>query len=168
MTCSESIPTCSDGNAAFGGARSPAMTRWQDIKALKRQDWSVLTVCWVAFPFAALLIRARGIQALRRLSRPPAGTPRADPRRVAALVDACARRSPIAVSCLTRSAVLAWLLRRRGIAARLRVGVRILDGRMEAHAWLEHEGVPLNDTVQAVKHFQTFEEDLLARTVAPR
>lgn len=38
-----------------------------------------------------------------------------------------------------------WLARRRGIDADLRLGVRTITGRFESHAWVECEGVVLND-----------------------
>jgi hypothetical protein len=44
--------------------------------------------------------------------------------------------------CLVRSLVLVSLLARRGIGARLVVGVQS-DPKFDAHAWVELEGVPL-------------------------
>ena len=44
--------------------------------------------------------------------------------------------------CLMRSLVVTTLLARRGISARLVVGVRS-DDEFEAHAWVEHRGVPV-------------------------
>jgi hypothetical protein len=45
--------------------------------------------------------------------------------------------------CLQRSAVTACLLRRRGVAARLVLGVRPVP--LMAHAWVEVDGRPVND-----------------------
>ena len=45
-------------------------------------------------------------------------------------------------TCLTQSLALARMLRRRGIAAEVRVGVRTDDG-FHAHAWVEVNGVAI-------------------------
>jgi hypothetical protein len=42
------------------------------------------------------------------------------------------------------------LLRRRGVMAELRVGFRRREGKMEGHSWVELEGAPLNETLNAV------------------
>jgi hypothetical protein len=41
--------------------------------------------------------------------------------------------------------VLLWLLRERGVEARLRIGVRFIDRKLDAHAWVEWAGQPVND-----------------------
>jgi hypothetical protein len=68
------------------------------------------------------------------------------PQRLAQLVNIAARYSLGKDCCLARSMYLGWLLRRRGIPAPLRIGVRHGDGKLDAHAWIELEGAPLNDT----------------------
>jgi hypothetical protein len=37
-----------------------------------------------------------------------------------------------------------WLLRRQGLPARLRMGALLRDGALDAHAWVELDGVPLS------------------------
>jgi hypothetical protein len=49
-------------------------------------------------------------------------------------------------SCLEHSLVLQLVLRREGIAAAIRVGGRKQSGRFEAHAWVEVNGTPLDNT----------------------
>ncbi len=58
---------------------------------------------------------------------------------------AAARHLPLKTNCLDRALTLWWLLRRRGIAADLRIGGRKENGRFEAHAWVEVGGVVLDD-----------------------
>ncbi|MFQ5524545.1 MAG: lasso peptide biosynthesis B2 protein, partial [Acidimicrobiia bacterium] len=41
--------------------------------------------------------------------------------------------------CLRRTIALAWLLRRRGIATTLRIGVTREGGDLVAHSWLQSE-----------------------------
>ncbi len=66
-------------------------------------------------------------------------------RSLARMVNAAARYGPYRAPCLERSLALWWLLRRRGIAADLRIGVRKAAGEFEAHAWVELEGAVIND-----------------------
>jgi hypothetical protein len=88
----------------------------------------------------------------RRLRRPP-GYPRSllrratgretlslDERRLALGCDAALRR--LGVRCLWRAAVVAEMLRRRGIAARIRLSVAADDPR-HAHAETEVGGVTI-------------------------
>ena len=44
--------------------------------------------------------------------------------------------------------MLWWLLRRRGIAAELRIGARKEFERFEAHAWVEVDSAVLNDATR--------------------
>lgn len=55
------------------------------------------------------------------------------------------RYSPVPGSCLSRSLVLWWQLRRRHLSPDLRLGVSLADGTFAAHAWVEHNGCVLND-----------------------
>ncbi len=66
------------------------------------------------------------------------------------LVVIAANHGPYRATCLCQSLALWWLLRRRGIPAELRIGVRKDGGELNAHAWVEHQGRPLNDFGTAV------------------
>jgi hypothetical protein len=60
-------------------------------------------------------------------------------------------------NCLEQSLVLWWLLRRRGIAAELRIGARKEFDRFEAHAWVEVNSAVLNDATAEHRHFVPFD-----------
>jgi hypothetical protein len=53
------------------------------------------------------------------------------------------------------------LLRRRGIAGDLRIGVRKEAGRFEAHAWVELGGRVLNDNEDVGERFAAFGRAIL-------
>ena len=72
------------------------------------------------------------------------------------LVNIAARHSLGSRTCLTRSLLLSWLLRRRGVQSQLRIGVRFMQGTLDAHAWVECEGVPVNDSPDISKQFASF------------
>jgi hypothetical protein len=57
--------------------------------------------------------------------------------RLARLVEIADSRGPFRPSCLRQALVTAWLLRGRGVAATVRIGVAREQGRVRAHAWVE-------------------------------
>jgi len=94
--------------------------------------------------------------------------PDVEPQTLAVLVNAASNHLPIAGSCLTRSMLLDWMLRRRGVASALRLGVRLVEGRLQAHAWVEVGGRPVNDVPGVAAEFKPFEDRLSSRLpVAP-
>lgn len=64
--------------------------------------------------------------------------------RLAELAAIAGRRGAITVTCLRQSLLVYWLLRRRGFAPDLKIGMRSLDGVVDGHAWVELGGVALN------------------------
>jgi hypothetical protein len=74
------------------------------------------------------------------------------------LVWLAAHRGLVPVTCLPHSLVLWWLLRRDQAEAVLRVGVRKATGDLEAHAWVEHDGVVLNDRADVHERYAAFEQ----------
>lgn len=64
-------------------------------------------------------------------------------------------------ACLPRSLVLWWWLRRLGIGSELRIGVRQESGTFAAHAWIECQGLVLNDTADIHQYFAAFDGDIL-------
>ncbi|WP_286194739.1 lasso peptide biosynthesis B2 protein [Synechococcus sp. CCY 0621] len=66
-------------------------------------------------------------------------------------------------NCLSRSLCLQWLLRRRGIPADLRLGVQLDAGQLQAHAWVEVAGHPVNDAQDVAERFLPFEQPLSAQ-----
>jgi Transglutaminase-like superfamily len=77
-------------------------------------------------------------------------------RRAAEAVNLAARRGPFPFTCLTRSMLLHWFLRRGGVPSELRLGVRIEQGAFSAHAWVECSGVPVNDDLDIGTRFAPF------------
>ena len=95
----------------------------------------------------------------------PQRSPAADPegaaqqaRRIAQIVTLTNRRYALyEVSCLPESLTLWWLLRRRGLAADLRLGARTITGTFQAHAWTEYAGQVLNDRPDIAQVYVPFE-----------
>lgn len=76
------------------------------------------------------------------------------------MVRAALRYSFAQFSCLEESLTLWYLLRKQGIPACLRIGVRKENERFEAHAWVELRGEALNQPEEQHRHYAAFEQDL--------
>jgi hypothetical protein len=78
-------------------------------------------------------------------------------RVIARMEESAARHLPFESNCLEQSLTLWWLLRRRGIPADLRIGVRKDSGSFEAHAWVEVNGAVLSEAGNQHTHFVPLE-----------
>jgi hypothetical protein len=63
------------------------------------------------------------------------------------------------VACLRRSLILWWMLYWHGIDSAIRIGVRKVDQRLEAHAWVEQDGKVLGERAAYVEQYQPFPAD---------
>ena len=101
-------------------------------------------------------LRPRTGTRLVHLASLPEGTRdgRGEALRIARMVNAVAARMPLRITCLTRSVVLVEELRRRGMAADLRIGARVgARGALDAHAWVELDGRPVNDRADIAREY---------------
>lgn len=133
---------------------APARDRWSFLRAL------------ILLPCCRLGLRALGYRRLtallERSSRP---SPNHQPSEalVAAhrqAVERASRYLPGQYTCLHRSLLLWWTLRRAGLDCRLRIGVRKDEGELAAHAWIEHQGRAINDQPAVADEFAPFEAPL--------
>lgn len=92
--------------------------------------------------------------ALPRLAR-TGNAVRASPERIVWLVAVASRWVPGA-HCLTRAAAAQLLLARSGQFVEFRIGVRKDGDALKAHAWLEHDGVPILESKAELSGFTPF------------
>lgn len=137
---------------ASQGRMNPSRTydRWMSLSWGER--WLLLGLI-LGLPVIAAMIRVLGVFRTRRwLERfsSKAASREADPdslraaERLAELAAIAGRRGAITVTCLRQAMMVYWLLRRRGFAPDLKIGMRSQDGVMDGHAWVELGGVALN------------------------
>lgn len=82
-------------------------------------------------------------------------------RATARMVGLAARHGFFNATCLPRAMILWWSLRRQGIASDLRIGIRKEVGEVQAHAWVEYGGVPLDDEQNIRRHYVAFEQAVI-------
>lgn len=115
-------------------------------------DWLALLEAWLALLAFWILLRLVSAERLRIPSPPRAGAlplvaeQFALAERLYRLVGWAARLHWPPKTCLPRSLTLRWMLARRGIDSRLRIGVRRVQADILAHAWIELAGQPVGET----------------------
>jgi hypothetical protein len=77
--------------------------------------------------------------------------------RIVRAVNLAADVFPSNPSCLEKSIVIDALLHNEGLQAHVCIGVRSECGAIHAHAWVDLDGVPLNESPQVVERFAVFE-----------
>jgi hypothetical protein len=74
-------------------------------------------------------------------------------RGMARIVSIAARHSFYKATCLRRSVLLWWFLRKDDIQCEICFGVQIFKRELEAHAWVECNGVVVNDLANVYEQF---------------
>ena len=145
---------------------------WQKFRRLSRLSRRQLGLALLLLPVTALAVRLAGVRRWHSLLlhlTPPGPPPDARgrafilPRAVATahMVKAASRYGPYRANCLQQSLVLCCLLRRQGIpGADLRIGMRKNRGMLEAHAWVELGGRPLNDGGDVHRRYYPFDRPI--------
>lgn len=144
-------------------SRGSIRSRLARLRSLSGAELRLLARAFLLLLVADLALRTLSFERARRLLArvPPAGPP-PPPDRIAEivrLVDAAARHHLYPMTCLRRTLVLQRLLLQEGLPTRLRLGVRGEGRRFEAHAWLEHDGVPVGEPADVALRFAPFEPD---------
>lgn len=140
-----------------------ALSHWGRWRALSPAQRRALALAWCLLPAVWLALRAWGLPRLqawltrRPLPTRPVAMPLTEVAELGRAVNIAARLSPFPVTCLTRSLLLGWLLRRHGVASELRIGVQLKGGVFSAHAWVECGGVPVNDRADVAADFPPFD-----------
>lgn len=61
--------------------------------------------------------------------------------------------------CLSQSLVMRLLLKRKGIYTDLKIGITQVNGKFDAHAWLEKGGVLINDHPSVIANYLVLPEN---------
>ncbi len=135
--------------------------RLNQFRSLSAMQQRTLLAAWLWLPLFWLGLRVLGLprfQALLLKTPVPSAQGLTLPaiQALGEAVNIAARHAPFPAACLTRSLLLGWLLQRRGVKSQLRIGVRLMQGVLDAHAWVECEGIPVNDRPDVSAQFASF------------
>ena len=124
------------------------MSSWQRWRGLPRAERAETLRAAVLIPLCPGAIHVLGLAPLLRViaarAQHSAAEPRLDMQMSVRAVDrACAYGATGA--CLTRSGALMYLLARHGRVTELKIGAQRVPSGLAAHAWVEADGVALND-----------------------
>jgi transglutaminase superfamily protein len=142
------------------GSSSSRQSDWRAFLALSGPERRLFLSAFLVLPIITGVLKLTGYQRLQRFIDRRAKTPTEslDSWPAASTTDrmvkVAAARSPVPSACLSQSLTLLFLLRRQGIEGELCIGVRKGIGELDAHAWVEHRGRPLNDS-DDVRHRYT-------------
>jgi transglutaminase superfamily protein len=147
---------------------------WQRLRrfsALERSAQNLFLRAIVLLPLVTLSLRWRGFRATQAMLQRFLSDSKIGPdaallgKRVAEtahMLNAADRHGLVHPSCLAKSMTLWWLLGRQGIASHLRIGTRKENEKFEAHAWVERQGVALNEPDEHHYHYAAFDAALSA------
>ena len=141
---------------------------WRKAKTgvrLEGEERSLFIQSYILLLLVDISLRFRGLRgtqtALAKLCpqpEPGKTVEWSEVRQIARMVKLAVKYSPPWASCLRKSLVLWYLLRRQGIDSDLRIGSRRNEGKFEAHAWIEYQGMVLNDTQDVRQRFVMFKQ----------
>ena len=148
------------------------MNSWRKVRLLSLRERLLLFESLLLLPINGLALRLvsfkRWQSVLAHLSRinnvsddAQAESRIQDARATARMVRVAAWHGLYRAKCLPQSLTLWWLLRRQGIESDLRFGARKEGSRLEAHAWVEFGGIPLNESSDLYHRFSPFENSAI-------
>lgn len=148
------------------------MKKLRKLMRLNPGDRRTLAQAMILLPLMALALRFTGLRRSQRIfsrfipynSARKTGqseTTLTQAFHISQLVSLAVRHGVHPANCLQRSLALWWLLGRQGIRSELYIGTRKEGGRLDAHAWIEMEGVVLNDSSDVRHRYEPFDREIL-------
>ena len=145
----------------------------QHARSLSLSDWGILMEAWLTLSWIDFAISHLPFQRWKSWLGSNKGSTNNtavnnthEIDHLVRLLNAAANNHPRKPTCLRRSLGLKKLLERRGIAAVLCIGVTKGNLEVNAHAWIECDGIAVNDSADVAlrySQFPTITEELLHR-----
>lgn len=141
--------------------------RWAAFQQLSCGERRLLLEAVLLLPLVAVALRWFGLRRTQTLlaAKPRRGAPGAagqgmPAEAVAAIVALASRHTLGRPRCLAQALVLWRLLRRAGLPAEMRIGVRKPGSQLQAHAWVECGGAVLDVAGGGAAGFASFARPL--------
>lgn len=152
------------------------MHKWQEFWQLPWTERRLLVQLLFGLPLLTLGLQWMGLKRLQATllkwfpadQHPPQVSLQNVERqahRITAIIQLAACSGRYGANCLPRSLMLWTLLRHYGIQSNLRIGVRKVAGQLQAHAWVEYQGMPLNDRANIQQEFAPFNTNIFPAEV---
>lgn len=139
----------------------------QTYRQLSGTEHRLFLSALLLFPIVVVCLKLRGLKRTQKLILWLCGSPSTYRENekynvilTARMVRLAAQYNGAWETCLSRSLVLWGLLSRQGISSELRIGVRREEGHFEAHAWIEYEGVALNEYTDLCDRYSAFDRPI--------
>jgi len=124
--------------------------KWGIARRLTRVEWNLLFRAWGLLLLVDVGLRMRfplrmriSAEALRTSN---SSSDPAPIQRVSRMVNMASRHHLFRMTCLRRALVLQRLLVQCGVSTRMQIGVNKEAERLGAHAWVEYDGRPINES----------------------
>jgi len=149
-------------------AQDSVWAKWRRFRRLPPLQRKLVFRAMAFLPLTEFGLRVMGFRRWKRLVEhfsppvprrqiPEPATQLEMAERITRAARSAERHGPGTPNCLERSLTLWWLLRREAIEGELHIGARKSESRFEAHAWVELDGVVLNDSPNVHKHYERFD-----------
>jgi len=138
-------------------------TAFQFARSLSLKEWFCVADAWLTTARTNIVTRWRDYSTWRTdlldamtNDESPAKSNKDDVYRLRKIFNGALRLQFLPVNCLRRSLALHRFLQRHNTQTRLRIGTKIIDGRLHGHAWLEYAGEVLNDQDYVLTEYTPF------------
>ena len=152
------------------------ITKLNKVREMSRHERGLLLQSVLLLPLIHLALMLFGfsrvqrwmqrLRPLKQKDRSHSGVeivPRA--REISRIVSVAADHGLYRATCLRRSMLVWWFLRRDGMDSQICFGVRTIGGRLLAHAWVEWDGIVLNDSIDITNQYRALQAGLPATTL---
>jgi hypothetical protein len=136
---------------------------WRFASAMQPRDWrDLIAVTWSLIHTTVVIRIQSPARVIARATRARQEVPQPDRVETARLIRLAdvAGRYLAPVPCLPRSVGMARFLSSRGVPATVEIGVRTIDGRLEAHAWVTSDGLVVNDAAASAGAYAPIDRPL--------
>ena len=141
------------------------LRRFKQLRELTVSEWRILLLSMLILPVIAVSLRIKGLKwtqcvlSKRLPSVAKSSLSQSEQLKhaesIARMVTAAANHGLYRTNCLKIALTTWWLLKRKGIEAKLKIGTNIGSGKFSAHAWIEHQDTILIEGPGVREHYST-------------
>ena len=146
--------------------------RYKQLLELSPSEIYVIFISLLLLPVVAILLKVKGFKQTQHImsqfsknaadSNLPKEFQLNKAQNITRMVSIAASFGAFRVKCLSKSLLSQWLLQRKGIISDLKIGTgKDVSASFNAHAWLEIQGVVINESQDVRRRFSVFNSERL-------